>query len=201
MPVDEPPPRLRDPWSSDRRGASAEDHAGEGGAACPDESAPPTYPPPPELPLPALDPPPLLPPPPLGTAEPPPSPPPRGTAEPVVFPLDVRSCAAAMAGMTGDRERHGTGDEISLTSHNASEHVCRRTAEPTSTQQACQTRWSKSRPVPRFYAFGRLQSCPFQSPGRPLSGSRGSRGSRPELQAEPSERSSPLNLLNLLLAL
>ena len=42
-------------------------------------------------------------------------------------------------GQTGDRERHGTGDEISLTSHIASEHVCRRTAEPIGTQHACQT--------------------------------------------------------------
>ena len=95
MPVDEPPPRLRDPWSSDRRGASIEFQTGEGGETYPLASAPPTYPPPPpELVLPALDPPP-----PLATADPPPSL--RGTADPVVFPLDVRSCAEAMAGMTG----------------------------------------------------------------------------------------------------
>ena len=96
VPVDEPPPRLRDPWSSDRRGASIEDKAGEGGETYPLASAPPTYPPPPppELVLPALDPPP--PPPPLATADPPPSL--RGTADPVVFPLDVRSCAEAITG-------------------------------------------------------------------------------------------------------
>ena len=128
-------------------------------------SAPPTDPPPPELPLPALDPPPELPPPPLGTAEPPPSPPPRGTAEPVVFPLDVRSCAEAiLTRQTGDRERHGTGDEISLTSHNASEHVCRRTAEPTSTQQACQTRWSEYGLFSDSTPLAGCQACPFQSP-------------------------------------
>ena len=97
---------------------------------------------PPELPLPALDPPPLLPAAAgdgraaaIATA------PRHGRAGriPVGRPLLRRGHYR----QTGERERHGTGDEISLTSHNASEHVCRRTAEPTSTQQACQTRWSE----------------------------------------------------------
>ena len=136
MPADAPPPRLRDPWSSDRRGASTEFKTGEGGEANPDTMEPPTEPPP-EPPLLALE-----------------------SATTAAAAGGGRAAAIATAPrhsragripvgrpllrrghhrQTGNRERHGTGDEISLTSHNASEHVCRRTAEPLSTQQACQT--------------------------------------------------------------